>query len=65
MVKSLDMADEKGDRPPLASPPEFNSEEDMTTVKLDSLKADLPSPGIKVDFHGDQTEERPALAPHQ
>ncbi|OIW33417.1 Pkinase-domain-containing protein [Coniochaeta ligniaria NRRL 30616] len=36
----------------------------MTTVRLDSLKANLPSPGIKVDFHGDPTEERPLLAPH-
>ena len=58
------MAEEEGHRPPLASPPEFNSEEDMTTMKLSSLKESLPSPGIKVEFHGDPTEERPPLAAH-
>jgi hypothetical protein len=64
MNRSAAMADGEGHRPPLASPPEFNSEEDMATVNLDSLKAGLPSPGIKVGFHGDPTEERPPLAGH-
>lgn len=64
MVTLPDMADEESQRPPLASPPMFNSEEDMGMAKLDSLKADLPSPGIKVDFHGDESEERPLFVPH-
>lgn len=51
-------------QPPPASPRQFSSVEDVSTAKVDSLKADLPSPGITVDFHGDPTEERPPLAEH-
>jgi hypothetical protein len=64
VLRPPNMADDESHRPPLASPPEFNSEEDVTTVKLDALKADLPSPGIKVDFPGEPVEARPQLAGH-
>ncbi|KAB5570527.1 CAMKK/META protein kinase [Coniochaeta sp. 2T2.1] len=33
-------------------------------MKLDPLKESLPSPGIKVEYHGDPAEERPPLTAH-
>lgn len=58
------MIEDDGHRPPLASPQEFHSEADMSSLKLDSMKAGLPSPDIRVDFHGDPTDERPPLTAH-